>query len=104
MSLQIRCEERGNRGERPMKLICPDCGQVDYAIVNGEVLAESLFEDVWFEVRITKDKIEAKVRDDAKDYFETFNKKHFLKEARKAAYKGEAQCPHCFEFVKVNFQ
>ena len=84
-----------------MKITCPNCGTRDHALVCGDALADRIFEDVWFEIRIVKDKVVIKVQDDAKDYFEQFNKKYFLEEARVTALRGEAECSHCHELVKI---
>lgn len=87
-----------------MKLICPKCGEVDYALVCGDALAHRIFEDVWFEIRIVTDNVVVKVQDDAKVYFEQFNKIYFLEEARMTALRGEAECPHCHEYVKIQLR
>jgi len=84
-----------------MRFDCPNCGQIDKALVDGYGIGDRLLEDVWFEIVIDGKKLKVKVDDDAKDYFDQFDSKLWYDIVEKEVRNGHAECPNCHEEIKL---
>ena len=81
-----------------MKLICPDCGEQQYATLDGYFIAERLLEGVIFKITVNPSgsRLVAETAPEAEDYMSGLNKKKWLKEAASYAKKDDVlACPSC---------
>lgn len=90
-------------GDKSMKIICDNCGEIEYGLYDGYGVAERLLEGVKFEVKIKKgkfqDEIVAKVQEQDKSYFKDngISMSKWEKEVVDCVKDEEVECPHCGE-------
>jgi hypothetical protein len=84
----------------PKKINCSECGDLEFALIDGYAFGERLLEGVLFEIRIVNGAIESRYHepDDAKALFKTKAEAgKWRKEAE--AFVGEMEdsleCPKC---------
>lgn len=80
------------------KIICDECGEVEFGLVDGYDIGDRLLEGVYFEVRIKNGKYVVNVRADAKKYFDGLNTKKWLKDIKDYA-KKELEDGNYYEVV-----
>lgn len=86
-----------------MKLVCDNCGAIDYVLVDGYEVAGRLLEGVMFEVEDKDGKphtIGVTARDE--EYFDQFNQiKFILAMDALCETEEEAECPKCGEYIDI---
>jgi len=81
-----------------MKLVCPDCGPVESALVDGYYFGDRLLEDVFFKITVESSKLKSELSDEYDNYMKGLNKVKWLKEAvRHAQNDDNMLCPLCDE-------
>lgn len=87
-------------GQPKRKLICDQCGEVEFALIDGYDFGDRLLEGVKFEVRLNPT-LHVQVAEKAKPYFSQLNEKMWLDRAIKHAQWALAEdiltCPKCGE-------
>lgn len=82
-----------------MKIVCEDCGEIEYGLYDGYGVAERLLEGVKFKVTIKNNKINVNVQDSDKSYFKNsgISMKKWEREVKTAVISEEVSCPNCGE-------
>ena len=79
------------------KFKCDDCGELEYALIDGYGVGDRILEGVMFEIRIVNDKPQVKPYDPSdKSYLEDLNEKKWLNVVKDSLKDEEfLQCPNC---------
>ena len=95
------------KGMKPTKLYCSECGKdLDFVLIDGYSIADDYFEGVDFVVKDNNGKPKCLgVTDDAKEYFEDYNQKKWIRECEdllSGTHCELGRCPTCdFDEVEL---
>jgi hypothetical protein len=89
------------RATNMIKCKCDNCGELEYVLMDGYSFGDRLLERVMFEVRKNNNTdFQVNIDKESEDYFNTLNKKKWLKEAKDYASKNDIfTCPKCGDDV-----
>jgi hypothetical protein len=82
------------------KIVCPDCGEVDHALVNGYAFGDRLLEGVMFKITISQRGIvmAESADDDSREYLKDLSANKWTREAVRYAIGCDSlECPTCHE-------
>jgi hypothetical protein len=83
---------------------CQKCGEIEYGLLDGYLVGNTLLEGVMFEIKNTNGKPDVKVKDDSKEYFEELNSKRWLNAVKDSLKDMEfLTCPECKSDIENPF-